>query len=113
MNRDMEAHEYAMSGLETHHQQQAEAAAEVQEHDPALCETVNCELCAAFEAGYHRGKAKGFFDLEMWYGSHDPACGCEPCRIARGILASPLSFRLVWVDLAEATRDLPENHRGG
>ena len=56
-------------------------------HDPALCETVSCELCAAFEDGYQRGKSKARFELEVWDGSHNHGCGCEPCRIVRDLLA--------------------------
>ena len=55
-------------------------------HDVTLCEIPSCELCAAFEDGYTRGKDKARFELEVWDGLHARGCGCEPCRIARGIL---------------------------
>lgn len=56
-------------------------------HDVTTCREAICPQCTAFEDGYARGKAKARFELEVWDGSHAPGCGCEPCRIVRGILA--------------------------
>ena len=56
-------------------------------HDPALCSLAACELCDVFADGYTRGKAKGFFEIEIWDGSHAHTCGCESCRLVKLIIA--------------------------
>ena len=68
-------------------------------HDVTLCEIPSCELCAAFEDGYTRGKSKTQFEMDVWDGTHALTCGCEPCRIVRCILAKVKSRPIPELDL--------------
>ena len=57
-------------------------------HEPALCTLSSCQRCDDYGEGYASGKSKAYHDVEMEGGTHAYECGCEPCRIVRGILAS-------------------------
>lgn len=62
-------------------------------HDVTLCKLPTCDACDAFKEGYERGKAKAYFEIEVWDNRHPPECGCTPCRIVRGIIAKALGNR--------------------
>ena len=59
----------------------------MEKHDPALCDLAVCQRCDDYTAGYQRGKEKARFEIEVWDGSHAYGCGCEPCRLAKGIIS--------------------------
>ena len=52
-----------------------------------------CQRCDDYAYGYERGKSKARLEIEVWDGTHAPTCGCEPCRIVRGIVAKVLNSR--------------------
>ena len=56
-------------------------------HDPVACDEAACQRCDDYANGYQRGKAKARFEIEVWDDTHALTCGCEPCRIVRGIVA--------------------------
>ena len=72
-------------------------------HDVTLCELPICALCDAWAEGYQQGKDKARFELEVWDGTHALTCGCEPCRIVRGILAKVKSSPIPELDLPGAS----------
>ena len=50
------------------------------------------EPCGCYAEGYAAGKDKAYFEIEMALqdDTHAVGCGCQPCRIKRGVLETML-----------------------
>ena len=49
-------------------------------------------VVVAYGQGYADGKEKAYVELEQWRPQdHFPACGCQPCVVARALLKKALS----------------------
>ena len=75
-----------------------ELAADSYTTDPDQMDCMDCDallgrpqdavaVATAYRQGYADGKEKAYFELENWRPvEHHRGCGCEICRLARGIV---------------------------